>query len=187
MNVHANLSPTRNHRHHRAVHEAGRAGALALIDRAASRVAVSLLLALSASCALVALTGCGETPSARSPNGQSSDAAITAGEQRCFDGITPSSVVVCRAEARMRAARRDGNAQLFECYDDKVQQMHVQQRIAARADGQPGTGTHAASSVGATDTPDRKARTELRIGELWAQLGDCSSPSRAAALATAAR
>jgi hypothetical protein len=145
----------------------------------AARLFAASVVPAAMACVLAGVTagGCAGTPAAREASANSLEGTLSANEQRCWDGASQSRIVVCRAEARMRNARRDGKLALFECYDDKVQQMHMQQRLGGRT-GLP----ISASTAGVGESSaDLRARADQRIGELWMQLGECgidaSSPA----------
>lgn len=126
-----------------------------------SLLAVSLLVLGS-----FVASGCAEAPAPKAPEAPMAQVRAP-GEELCASQGDPTDMKVCRAEARLRAARKAKEVGKYECYDDRVGQMHaaVRERDAARG--------RRREQIALGYQPDEGTRvkiSEQRVSEIWDHL-----------------
>ncbi len=110
--------------------------------------------------------GCAEAAAPKAPEAPVAQLRAP-GEELCASQGDPTDMKVCRAEARLRAARKAKEVGRYECYDDRVGQMHaaVRERDAVRG--------RRREQIALGFQPDEGARvkiSEQRVSEIWDHL-----------------
>jgi hypothetical protein len=90
------------------------------------------------------------------------------GEDWCRRAQDPTALKVCRAELKLRIARKDAPRTKLDCYDDRIGEIHAadRQRLGMRQQ----LPDRVLVGVRTDDDSRRIADSERRISELWDQI-----------------
>jgi hypothetical protein len=96
-------------------------------------------------------------------------------EDHCRLASDPTALKICRAEKRLRKARRQPEKGRIECFDERVGQMHAADRERSRVNA--GVRDRYAFGFDQAPSAERLMASERRVSELWDQIqsGVCDS------------